>query len=138
MMQPMVISGAVENPNSSAPSSAATAMSLPVRICPSACRVARPRRSLATRVWCVSASPSSHGRPANQETPLFTANERNADTKIKPCLPLKTDALQWAWPVNLLGRERLEDQQERTSHKERKSMQQNTTDSRTEQADLLT
>jgi len=38
MMQPSVMSGAVAKPNSSAPSSAATAMSRPVRICPSACK----------------------------------------------------------------------------------------------------
>mgnify|MGYP001807050435 CR=1 FL=1 len=37
MMQPRVIRGAVANPNSSAPNSAATVMSRPVRICPSAC-----------------------------------------------------------------------------------------------------
>jgi hypothetical protein len=36
MMQPMAMSGAVANPNSSAPSSAATAMSRPVFIWPSA------------------------------------------------------------------------------------------------------
>lgn len=51
MMQPRVMRGAVEKPNSSAPSRAATAISLPVRIWPSACRVARPLKSLATRVW---------------------------------------------------------------------------------------
>jgi hypothetical protein len=28
------------------------------------CSVVRPRRSFATSVWCVSASPSSQGRPA--------------------------------------------------------------------------
>lgn len=41
MMQPSVMSGAVEKPNSSAPSSAATAMSRPVRIWPSACKHVR-------------------------------------------------------------------------------------------------
>mmetsp|Transcript_4606 Transcript_4606/g.12576 ORF Transcript_4606/g.12576 Transcript_4606/m.12576 type:complete len:309 (+) Transcript_4606:2957-3883(+) len=64
MMQPIVISGAVEKPYSSAPSRVAMATSRPVRSCPSTCRVERPRRSLATSVWCVSAIPSSQGRPA--------------------------------------------------------------------------
>jgi hypothetical protein len=64
MIQPSVMRGAVANPNSSAPSSAATVMSRPVRICPSACSVVRPRRSFATRVWWVSARPNSQGRPA--------------------------------------------------------------------------
>jgi len=63
MMHPIAISGAVANPNSSAPSKAATARSLPVRSCPSTCTVARPLRSLATSVWCVSARPSSQGKP---------------------------------------------------------------------------
>ena len=66
MMQPMVIRGAVAKPNSSAPSSAATARSRPVRSCPSACSTVRPRRSFATSTWCVSARPSSQGSPAAQ------------------------------------------------------------------------
>ena len=60
MMQPSVISGAVEKPNSSAPSRAATAMSRPVRSWPSVCSRTRCRRSLARSTWCVSARPSSH------------------------------------------------------------------------------
>jgi hypothetical protein len=84
MMQPRVMSGAVAKPNSSAPSSAATAMSRPVRIWPSACSVVRPRRSLATSVWWVSARPSSHGRPGGGGrvggAPGFISNRDSADT----------------------------------------------------------
>ena len=64
MMQPAATSGAVEKPNSSAPSSAATSTSRPVRSPPSTCRRTRSRRPFATSTCCVSAMPSSHGRPA--------------------------------------------------------------------------
>ena len=64
MTQPSVISGAVEKPNSSAPSSAAMATSRPVLSCPSVCTMTRERRLFITRVWWTSAIPSSHGRPA--------------------------------------------------------------------------
>src|SRR5665213_1500837 len=64
MMQPSTTSGAVANPNSSAPSSAPIATSRPVFICPSTCTTMRPRSRLSTSVCCVSASPSSHGVPA--------------------------------------------------------------------------
>ena len=64
IMQPRVMSGAVLKPNSSAPRRAAMATSLPVLSCPSVWRVVRPRRSLATKVWWVSAKPSSQGSPA--------------------------------------------------------------------------
>ena len=64
MMQPAEISAAVAKPNSSAPSSAPTTTSRPVRKPPSTCTAMRPRRSLSTSVWCVSARPTSHGRPA--------------------------------------------------------------------------
>ena len=64
MMQPAAISGAVAKPNSSAPSSAPTTTSRPVRMPPSTCTAMRPRSRLATSVWCVSASPISHGEPA--------------------------------------------------------------------------
>ena len=64
MMQPIAISGAVEAPISSAPSSAAITTSRPVRIPPSACSTTRERSPLRTSVCCVSASPSSHGTPA--------------------------------------------------------------------------
>ena len=64
MMQPDATSAADAKPNSSAPSSAATATSRPVFSWPSVSTRMRPRRSLATRICCVSASPSSHGMPA--------------------------------------------------------------------------
>ena len=40
------------------------ATSRPVFSCPSVSTRMRPRRSLATRICCVSASPSSQGMPA--------------------------------------------------------------------------
>ena len=64
MMQPMVTSGAVAKPNSSAPNKAAMATSRPVLSCPSVSTTMRLRRLLITSVWCVSARPSSQGRPA--------------------------------------------------------------------------
>ena len=64
MTQPVAISGAVEKPNSSAPSSAATTTSRPVCIWPSVCTQMRERRSLRSSVCCVSARPISHGTPA--------------------------------------------------------------------------
>ena len=64
MMQPAAINGAVENAYSSAPSSAATRTSRPVRSAPSTCSRTRPRRSFATSTCCVSAMPSSQGSPA--------------------------------------------------------------------------
>mmetsp|Transcript_22992 Transcript_22992/g.38478 ORF Transcript_22992/g.38478 Transcript_22992/m.38478 type:complete len:282 (-) Transcript_22992:3720-4565(-) len=63
MMQPRVIRGAVANPNSSAPSSAAMATSRPVLSWPSVCSVVRVRKLLAMRVWWVSERPSSQGSP---------------------------------------------------------------------------
>ena len=63
-MQPRVISGAVAKPNSSAPKSAAIATSLPVFNCPSVCNTTLDLKLFMTRVWCVSATPSSQGRPA--------------------------------------------------------------------------
>ncbi len=65
MMQPVAISGAVEKPYSSAPSIAAMATSRPVLSWPSVCTVMRERRSLSSSVCCVSASPISHGTPAD-------------------------------------------------------------------------
>ena len=64
MMQPAATSGAVEKPNSSAPSSAPMMTSRPVRRPPSTCSRTRPRRSLPTSTCCVSARPSSQGTPA--------------------------------------------------------------------------
>ena len=64
MMQPMVISGMVAKPNSSAPSSAAITTSRPVCSLPSVCTLMRLRRSFSSSTCCVSARPSSHGSPA--------------------------------------------------------------------------
>src|SRR5438874_1253033 len=64
MMQPEATSAAEAKPYSSAPKSAAMATSRPVFSCPSVSTRMRPRRSLATRICCVSASPSSQGLPA--------------------------------------------------------------------------
>ncbi len=64
MMQPIVISGMVAKPNSSAPSSAAIVTSRPVCSLPSVCTRMRLRRSFSSSTCCVSARPSSHGSPA--------------------------------------------------------------------------
>ena len=64
MMQPRVTSGAVAKPNSSAPSRAAMTTSRPVFSWPSTSTMIRLRRLFSTRVWWVSARPSSQGRPA--------------------------------------------------------------------------
>src|SRR5665213_3263107 len=64
MMQPDTTSGAVAKPYSSAPRRAPITTSLPVFIWPSTWTTIRSRRSLAMRVCCVSASPSSQGIPA--------------------------------------------------------------------------
>ena len=60
----MAISGAVEKPNASAPSSAPTTTSRPVRMPPSTSTVTRERRSLSSSVCWVSARPISQGTPA--------------------------------------------------------------------------
>ena len=64
MMQPLTISGAVENPYSSAPSRAPTMTSRPVFIWPSTWTVMRSRSPLIMSVCWVSARPTSHGAPA--------------------------------------------------------------------------
>src|SRR5712692_2402566 len=64
MMQPSATRGAVAKPNSSAPSSAPMTTSRPVLSWPSTSTVIRLRRSVKTRIWWVSASPSSQGSPA--------------------------------------------------------------------------
>jgi hypothetical protein len=50
MTQPSAISGAVEKPNSSAPSKAPITTSRPVRMPPSTCTAMRPLSRLATSV----------------------------------------------------------------------------------------
>ena len=64
MMQPVAISGAVEKPISSAPSSAAMTTSRPVFSWPSVWTMMRERRSLRSSVCWVSARPISQGTPA--------------------------------------------------------------------------
>ncbi len=61
--QPIATRGAVAKPNSSAPSMAATMTSRPVINLPSVSRTTFERRPFINNVWCVSARPSSHGRP---------------------------------------------------------------------------
>ena len=62
--QPIVTSGAVANPNSSAPSIAAIATSLPLISLPSVSIITLLRRPFIVSVWWASASPSSQGSPA--------------------------------------------------------------------------
>ena len=62
--QPDTTSGAVANPNSSAPSRAAITTSRPVFSWPSTCTTIRSRSSFSSSVCWVSARPSSHGAPA--------------------------------------------------------------------------
>ena len=76
-MHPDAISGAVENPNSSAPSKQAIATSLPVFICPSHSRTMRLLKSFITSVCCASAIPNSQGSPA-------CFNEVNGDAPVPP------------------------------------------------------
>ena len=64
MMQPIVTRAAVAMPHSSAPSSVAIGDVLGRAQWPSVCTMIRPRRSLSTSTWCVSARPSSQGMPA--------------------------------------------------------------------------
>ena len=64
IMQPMQTSGAVAKPNSSAPSMAAIATSLPLISLPSVSRMTLSRRPFSISVWCVSLIPSSQGSPA--------------------------------------------------------------------------
>ena len=64
MTQPIVTSGAVAKPNSSAPSIAAMTTSLPVKSLPSASMTTCDLRLFCIRVWWVSATPNSQGRPA--------------------------------------------------------------------------
>ena len=80
MMQPTATSGAVAKPNSSAPNNAAMATSRPVFSCPSVSTTMRERRLLMTSVWCVSARPSSHGRPA-------CISEVSGDAPVPPSAP---------------------------------------------------
>jgi hypothetical protein len=94
MMQPAVMSGAVEKPNSSAPSRAAMATSRPVSSLPSHSTTIRLRRLLSTSVWWVSARPSSHGSPA-------CLSEVSGEAPVPPSYPLisTTSALPFDTPA---------------------------------------
>ena len=62
--QPIVTSGAVAKPYSSAPRSAAITTSRPLISLPSVSMMTLFLSPFMISVWCVSARPSSHGRPA--------------------------------------------------------------------------
>ncbi len=64
MSQPIATRTEVPNPNSSAPSIAATATSSAVFSPPSVRSRTRERNPFITSVCCVSARPISHGQPA--------------------------------------------------------------------------
>ena len=64
IMHPDATNGAVEKPNSSAPSKHAIATSLPVFNWPSHSITTLPLKSFITKVCWASAIPNSHGRPA--------------------------------------------------------------------------
>ncbi len=87
MMQPITTSGAVAKPNSSAPSSAATATSRPVFNWPSVSTSMRLRRLFSTSVWCVSARPSSHGTPA-------CLMDESGDAPVPPSCPDDQDDIR--------------------------------------------
>ena len=80
MMHPATISGAVENPYSSAPSKAAVMTSRPVRSAPSHCTVMRSRRPFSINVCWASARPISHGVPA-------CLSEVSGDAPVPPSCP---------------------------------------------------
>ena len=88
--QPRQTSTVVAKPNSSAPSSAPITTSRPVLSWPSTWRRTRPRSRLRTSVCCVSASPSSHGRPACL---MLVSGE----APVPPSWPLTRMASAWAF-----------------------------------------
>ena len=89
MMQPITMIGAVAKPNSSAPRRAAITTSRPVFNWPSASTTMRLRRSFNSRVWWVSAMPSSQGRPA-------CLMLDTGDAPVPPSLPLISTTSAWA------------------------------------------
>ena len=92
--QPMAMSGAVEKPISSAPSSPAMTTSRPVFICPSTWTRMRERRSLRSSVCWVSARPISQGSPAE-------VIEDCGDAPVPPSWPATTtwSAFAFATPA---------------------------------------
>ena len=97
MIQPEAIKGAVEKPNSSAPSKAAIATSRPVFIWPSHSITTLPRKSFITSVCCASAIPSSHGNPA-------CFKEVKGDAPVPPSYPEIniTSAFAFATPAAIV------------------------------------
>ena len=89
MIQPRLTNGAVEKPNSSAPNRVAIATSRPVFICPSVSTAIRLRRLFKTRVWWVSAKPSSQGSPA-------CLIEVWGDAPVPPSKPETNTTSAWA------------------------------------------
>ena len=89
MMQPSTTSGAVENPYSSAPSSAAMTTSRPVFIWPSVWTTMRSRSWFITSTCWVSARPSSHGTPAC----LMLVS---GDAPVPPSCPEMRTTSEWA------------------------------------------
>ena len=89
MMQPMTTRGAVANPYSSAPSSAAITTSRPVFNWPSVWTTIRSRSLFSTRVCWVSARPSSQGIPA-------CLIEVSGLAPVPPSWPLISTTSLWA------------------------------------------
>ena len=85
----MTTNGAVANPYSSAPRSAAITTSRPVLSCPSAWTTTRPRRPLSSRVCRVSAKPNSQGAPA-------CLSDVSGDAPVPPSWPEIRTTSAWA------------------------------------------
>ena len=88
--QPITTSGAVANPNSSAPNSAAIITSLPVFNWPSHWTTIRSRKLFNKRVCWVSARPSSQGVPA-------CLIEVRGDAPVPPSCPDIKTTSAWAF-----------------------------------------
>ena len=97
IMHPSVTNAAVATPHSSAPSKVAIAMSRPVFNCPSVCKTTRLLNLFFTSVWCASANPSSHGRPA-------CLMELIGEAPVPPSLPAisTTSAFALATPAAIV------------------------------------
>ena len=89
MTHPRQTKMVVAKPNSCAPSKAPMTTSRPVLSWPSTCRRTRRRRRLSVKVWCVSASPSSQGRPA------WWMEERG-EAPVPPSCPATRMTSAWA------------------------------------------
>ena len=96
-MHPDATRGAVEKPNSSAPSKQAIATSLPVFNCPSHSITTLLLKSFKTNVCWASAIPSSHGNPA-------CLSEVSGEAPVPPSKPdiNITSALALATPAAIV------------------------------------